>query len=327
MKLQEAREVLERRQIAVYFASVLLGGLAAVPTSGTESLEPAINPTLALMLFVTFLQVPLAALGRAMRELRFLGALLCVNFLVVPIIVAGLVGFAPEDPLLRFGVLIVLLCPCIDYVVTFAHLGRADARLLLAATPILLVGQLVMLPLYLRAFLGEEATRLVQAGPFVHAFLWLIAVPLVLAAALQFWAKRRATGERVASALGVLPVPATALVLFVVTCSVFPQLNAALPAATRVLPIYGAFAVLAPVAGWLVASAARLPTEARRAVAFSAGTRNSLVVLPLGLTVPDAIPVLPAIVVAQTLVELLSELAYVRVISRLNAGGSSPDPP
>ncbi|HMW80719.1 MAG TPA: arsenic resistance protein, partial [Accumulibacter sp.] len=50
---------------------------------------------------------------------------------------------------------------------------------------------------------------------------------------------------------------------------------------------------------------------------FSAGTRNSLVVLPLALAVPGAIPVLPAIVVTQTLIELLSELAYVRFIARL----------
>src|SRR5690606_17376063 len=35
-----------------------------------------------------------------------------------------LTQFLPPEPLVRLGVLLVLLTPCIDYVVTFAHLGR-----------------------------------------------------------------------------------------------------------------------------------------------------------------------------------------------------------
>jgi len=129
-----------------------------------------------LILFVTFLQVPLAELGRAFGRLRFLGALLAVNFVAVPLLVAVLVQFVPNDPIIRLGVLLVLLCPCIDYVVTFAHLGRADAKLLLASTPALLIVQ-ILLPIYLRLFLGSAASDLVQAGPFLHTFLWLIAIP------------------------------------------------------------------------------------------------------------------------------------------------------
>lgn len=322
----ELRDLFETRQVTIYFGAMLLGALAGVLIPGTEALEPAINPALALMLFVTFLQVPLAALGQAMRDLRFLAALLAVNFLVVPLLVSGLIQFAPADPLIRLGVLVVLLCPCIDYVVTFAHLGRADARLLLASTPMLLIVQMLLLPLYLAAFLGEQAAGLVQAGPFLHAFLWLIALPLALAILCQFRAARSETGARVTAALGLFPVPATALVLAIVIAAVLPQLGAALPAALHVLPIYIAFAVIAPVAGWLAARAAGLDTPAGRAVAFSAGARNSLVVLPLALAVPGAIPVLPAIIVTQTLVELMFEPIYVRVLRRARYGSSDREP-
>jgi len=51
-------------------------------------------------------------------------------------------------------------------------------------------------------------------------------------------------------------------------------------------------------------------------------TRNSLLVLPLGLAVPGALPWVPAVIVAQALVELVSELAYVKVAPRL---GRAPD--
>lgn len=318
----ELRDLMETRQVAIYFGAVLFGALAGALIPGIEAFEPAINPALAFMLFATFLQVPLAALGHALRDLRFLAALLAVNFLVVPLLVATLIPFAPDDPLIRLGVLIVLLCPCIDYVVTFAHLGRADARLLLASTPALLVAQMLLLPLYLTAFLGDATAGLVQSGPFIRAFLWLIALPLALAILCQLWAGRSQTGAQAAAVLGLLPVPATALVLLIVVAAVLPQLGAAIPAALRVLPLYIAFAAVAPVAGWLVARAAGLDTPAGRAVAFSAGTRNSLVVLPLALAVPGAMPVLPAIIVAQTLVELLFELLYVRTIAQLGRGAA-----
>ncbi len=75
--------------------------------------------------------------------------LMATNFLVVPLLVAALVQFLPPEPMIRLGVLLVLLTPCIDYVVTFSHLGRADARLLLAATPVMLIVQMLLLPAYL----------------------------------------------------------------------------------------------------------------------------------------------------------------------------------
>ncbi len=317
MNTSDLRDALEARQVWIYFAAVLVAAVVGLLIPRTAVLEGAINPALAVMLFVTFLQVPVTALGRALRELRFMGALLAVNFIALPLLVLGLVQFLPADPLIRLGVLMVLLCPCIDYVVTFAHLGRADARLLLASTPVLLIAQMALLPIYLRLFLGVEAAAYVQPGPFLHAFVWLIAVPFVLAALVQTWAARSETGERVSSGLGLAPVPATALVLFIVVAAVVPQLGQTLDRTLSVVPVYVVFAVLAPLVGWAVSRLTRLPPEAGRAVAFSAGTRNSLVVLPLALVVPGAIPLVPAIIVTQTLIELLAELAYIRIIPRL----------
>ena len=315
--MQNTRDALEQHQISIYFVAVVIAMVVALTIPGTAVLESVINPALALMLYVTFLQVPVAELKRAFGQVRFLAALLVANFVVIPLLVAGLIQFLPADPMLRLGVLLVLLTPCIDYVVTCAHLGRADSRLLLAATPALLITQMILLPGYLGLFLGEEAAHLVKAGPFIHAFLWLITVPLLLAGMTQLWAARSERGARTSSLLGLLPVPATAVVLIVVIAAVVPQLGPATGSALRVVPIYIAFAALAPLLGWLVARMFGLEAVAGRAVAFSSSTRNSLVVLPLALSVPGAIPILPAVIVTQTLVELLSELVYVRLIHKL----------
>lgn len=319
------RDALERRQVWIYLGSVLLGFGAARLFAGTERWQVAINPAIATMLFVTFLQVPLAALWRGFANGRFIATLLVSNFLLLPVLVAGLLQVAPEDPLVRLGIAMVLLTPCIDYVVTFCQLGRGDARLLLAATPVLLIAQLLLLPVYLAILLGADAGALVSVGPFLHAFLWLILAPLLLAAAVQRWAARRAAGRRVLAGLGLLPVPATAAVLLLVVAATTPLLDHARGRALGVLPLYAAFAIVAPALGWAIARLARLDAAASRAVAFSSGTRNSLVVLPLALAVPGGVPILPAVIVAQTLVELLAELVYIRIMPRCGRGpGARP---
>lgn len=316
------RELLEHHQVKIYFAAVAVAALVGMISSAASALEAGINPALALMLFVTFLQVPLAELGQAFLRVRFLSSLLAANFIAIPLLLLGLIQFLPADPMIRLGVLLVLLTPCIDYVVTFAHLGRGDAKLLLAATPTLLIVQMLLLPIYLGLFLGDAAASLVQMGPFVHAFVWLIGVPLLLAAAVQIAAGRSADIDKASEFLGLLPVPATALVLLIVIAAVVPQLGLAIDGALRAVPIYIAFAVVAPGIGWLIARVARLDAPASRAIAFSTGTRNSLVVLPLAFAVPNAMPLLPAIIVAQTLIELVSELVYIRVMPKL---GQSKD--
>ena len=102
----------------------------------------------------------------------------------------------------------------------------------------------------------------------------------------------------------------------------------AIASVAAVVPLYAGFLVVMAGVGVVAARVARLDVAGARALTFSGATRNSLVVLPLALAVPGAIPILPAVIVTQTLVELLSELLYVRLIpslGRLKIG--TPTPP
>jgi len=64
--------------------------------------------------------------------------------------------------------------------------------------------------------------------------------------------------------LNLLPVPATALVVFIVLASVMPQIGLAQSAALRAVPVYVAFAIIAPVVGRLVAGGLRLDAPSAR---------------------------------------------------------------
>ncbi|MEU7606216.1 bile acid:sodium symporter [Streptomyces sp. NPDC041003] len=311
-------ERMEHHQIAVYLGAMAAGALVgwAAPSAG-PGLEHAINPVLGALLFVTFLQVPAAELLRSLRDGRFLSAALVVNFVVVPLVVAAMFVFLPADQAVRIGVLLVLLCPCVDYVIVFSGLAGGSSRRLLAATPLLLVVQMILLPGFLYLFMGSELADIVEVGPFVEAFLVLIVIPLALAWTLQAWAARRPAGQKAADAATTTMVPLMAATLFVVVASQVPKLGDSLTDVAAVIPFYAAFLIVMAFAGKAVARLFRLDAPATRAVVFTGATRNSLVVLPLALALPEALAVAAVVVVTQTLVEVLGMVAYVRLVPRL----------
>jgi ACR3 family arsenite efflux pump ArsB len=215
------------------------------------------------------------------------------------------------------GIYLVLLTPCIDYVVVFTGLGQGDSALILAATPLLLLLQLLLLPLYLLLFLGNHFVHIINAKPFLSAFFGLIIGPLIIAFATEFYAKRNKILQEWLSVMGWFPVPTLGLTLLLVVASQVNRIEHLLSQLFFVIPIYVSYLIIAPLLGMMVAKYFNLSIKERRSIAFSAGTRNSLVVLPLALALPPTLTIVPAIIVMQTLIELLGELMYIRLIPNL----------
>ncbi|MBW8129480.1 MULTISPECIES: arsenic resistance protein [Pseudomonas] len=312
------RDTLEHNQIPVYFVAVLLAAaFGLLAPSLAHGLSALVTPAIAVLMYAMFLQIPFLDLRQSLSNKRFLSALLLANFILVPLLVWALTQSLVGRPALLIGALLVLLTPCIDYVVVFTHIGKGDSRLMLAATPVLLLLQLVLLPIYLSVMLGAQSEVVVEARPFFEAFLLLIVVPMILAVVTTSLARRSSVVSVWNSGWAWLPVPAMAVVLFVVIgsqiTSVVRDINLLLP----VIPVYVGFLVLAPLMGVLASRLFALPAATARAVTFSASTRNSLVVLPLALALPEDVRGLAATaVILQTLIELVGELIYVRLIPK-----------
>ncbi|WLH85165.1 arsenic resistance protein [Pseudomonas sp. FP2338] len=313
------RDTLEHNQVPIYFVAVLLAAAFGVfaPLSA-QGLGVLVTPAIAVLMYAMFLQIPFLHLRQGLGNKRFIGALLLANFILVPVLVWALTRGLVEHPVLLVGALLVLLTPCIDYVVVFTHIGKGDSRLMLAATPVLLLLQLVLLPVYLGLMLGAQSAVVVAVGPFVEAFLLLIVLPMVLAVLTTSLARRSSTIKLWNNAWAWLPVPAMALVLFVVIGSQINSVVRDIALLLPVIPVYLGFLLLAPLMGALAARLFALPAVTARAVAFSASTRNSLVVLPLALALPEDVRGLAATaVIVQTLLELVGELLYIRLIPAL----------
>ncbi|MCX8134305.1 MAG: arsenic resistance protein [Roseococcus sp.] len=316
------RAALERQQVWIYLAATLLGLAAGAAAPGVTALAEALLwPVLALLLLATFSQVPLTHIAEAARDARLLAALLIGNFLLAPLLVALLWPLVPADPAIRLGVLLVLLLPCTDWSITFTHLARGNTAGLIAAVPLLLLAQMLLLPAYLWLFLGSGELGALPAGRLLLVFGLLIAAPLGLAWLLERWAERAPAGARVVRAMGAAPVPLLALVVFLIALGQGGVLAGALEGLAAVAGVFVLFLLGALGLGLGLARALRLGAASGRAVVFSLGTRNSFVVLPLALALPAEWALAALVIVLQSLVELLGMLLFLRLVPRLLPAG------
>jgi ACR3 family arsenite efflux pump ArsB len=306
---------IERHQVSIYFAALFVGSVVGLLLAEWASaLDALIWPVVGTLLYFTFLQVRLLQFRQALADVRFLAAMLTANFIFVPPVVWLLLKLLPPSPPIQLGVALVLLTPCTDWMNTFTLLGKGDVHRTLAATPLLLVAQILLLPLLLWLLLDRDASRVVATRPFVQAFLGLIVLPLALAWLTEWIGKRSEWIARGIAFSRVLPVVLLAITVLVIAAS---QIGHVLPNArqlTVVTLILAAYVALAALVGRLTVSLYSLPAREGRGVVFSTGTRNSFVVLPLALTLPAEWNLAVAVIVIQAFVELLGMLAFIRLV-------------
>ncbi|WP_028563362.1 arsenic resistance protein [Paenibacillus pinihumi] len=313
-----SREKLEQHQAGLYAVILIISAALGLFAPGlTAKLDNSIliSVIIAILMYGMFTQIPFVTIKESFRNLRFIWAILTVNYVAVPAVVWVLSQFLPDHPPVLLGVYLVLLAPCIDYVIVFTYLGRGNEKLMLMSTPVLFITQMILLPLYLWLFMGKSAAEIVNPGPFIEAFVIIILLPLIIAVMIQLISRKAPSGQALLDFSAWIPVPLMALTLFVVVTSQIGKLSDHIELIIKVIPVYIAFMAIMPFIGRLIVKWFRLDVESGRAVIFSGGTRNSLVVLPLALSLPDNWSTLvAAIIVTQTIVELAGELIYIRFV-------------
>ena len=316
--MQSVVRVMERHQIALYLVALAGGAaLGLLRPAVAHPLQAAINPTLGLLIYATFLGVPFAKIGQAFRDWRFLTTALVVDFILAPIVAFALSRIVVGNRVLLIGVLFVLLCPCVDYVIVFTGLAGGAKDRLLAAAPILMLGQMLLLPGYLWLMAGTGVVTTIDLAPFADAFLLLIVLPLVAAGLTQLLATRTEMGLVVKRTVLGAMVPLMMLTLAVVVASQIHGVSQQLGALLHAVPVFVLFAAAMVLIGTAVGRISGLDVPSRRAIVFTGTTRNSLVVLPLVLALPADFDLAPLVVVTQTLVELVVMVVMVRLVPRM----------
>jgi ACR3 family arsenite efflux pump ArsB len=305
------RQSLEKIQVFIYLGAILSGLIigSASPDTGA-ALESALWPILGLLLFTTFTQVPLSHIRDALGDFRFLTAAIVGNFVVLPIVVWGLMVLTPDDPAIRLGVLMVLLVPCTDWFITFTHLGGGDTKRAMAFTPASLFLQIVLLPVYLWIFFGDDLALTFARGEMLLAFFGLILAPLFAAFLTERWVEKNNGRSSVLEQLAWFPVPLLAVVVLIIAATQVRVVMGSIGILGHLLLVFAAFLLLAGLIARLLARQFGLPPSQGRVLAFSLGTRNSFVVLPLALALPPSYELAVVAIVFQSLVELFGMAVY-----------------
>ncbi|PRB72889.1 bile acid:sodium symporter [Arthrobacter sp. MYb213] len=317
MRIWPGASWMQRHQIVLYLVAIVFGAVIGLQVPDVRStLEASINPFLGLLLYATFLSLPLTKLLESFRDLRFMAALGLANFVLVPVVVFILTRFIADDQALLYGVLLVLLAPCIDYVIVFAGLAGGDSTKLLAATPLLLLLQVLLVPAYMFLIAGPETLALIDPEPFLRALLGLIVLPFIAAFLTQVLMKRFTFAVRIGSWADYLMVPLMMGTLLSVVGSQTYAVASQFPNLATAIVIFVVFVVVMAVLSTAIGKLFHLETAPMRAVTFSGVTRNSLVVLPLALALPPELSLASAVVVSQTLVELVAMLVLIQLVPR-----------
>jgi ACR3 family arsenite efflux pump ArsB len=304
------RLTLERRQVWIYVSAIMVGlSLGSLWPGVGRAFEALLWPALTLLLYATFVQVPLLHVREAFRDHRFVAAVLTGNFILLPALTWALVQWLPPDPALRLGVLLVLLVPCTDWFITFNQLGGGNVPRAIAVTPIHLLLQLALLPVYLWLMMGAELSAAIGPAEVLPA-LAVVVLPLAAATLTERWIEARAGRARLRQRLAWWTVPLLALVVLFIAGAQVGALRGSLGLLSLVVPVFMLFLLLAALLARGLARLTDLPTDQGRTLAFSFGTRNSFVVLPFALSLPAGWEVAAVVIVVQSLVELFGMVFY-----------------
>lgn len=312
---------IEERQSLIYAITIVIAIVFAQGISPQlqNYLQIAITPVLAGLMFAMFAQIPFLQWQESLKARRFFRLLLISNYIAVPLIVWILLKIWTPDTTLIIGILLVLLTPCIDYVVVFTKLGKGDASLILSATPLLFITQMILLPLYLSLFLGRDILSVLAIQPLIETFVYMIVLPFIFALLLQWWAQKSPLGTKLHQSSAWLPVPLMALVLFLIIATQTPLIWQNKTLLIQLIPIYISFMTLTALTSYSLGKWRKLPVIQIRTLIYSSGTRNSLAVLPFAFALPPAIQgLVAASIVTQTLVELLGELVYTQITPKIH---------
>jgi ACR3 family arsenite efflux pump ArsB len=285
------------------FLGVGLGKSGAVTAQRAGSLSEVF---LVLMLFFTFLGVDIKRISKSFTDLRFSATALLVNFLWTPVfsfLLAKL--FLTGDAALQTGFLMLMVTPCTDWYLIFTALANGNVTLGASVLPLNLILQIVLLPVYLLAFMGRSVSF--DAGMIVKSIVFVLVIPAVCANITKA-AVRRRKAEKALHALAVKGDDTQFILLCLAVVSMFASQGAVLLTRLNVFvkllfPLIIFFATnffLALFAGRKLG----LPFQNTIALIFTTSARNSPVALSIAVITFPAEPVIALVLVMGPLIEL-----------------------
>ncbi|WP_370622252.1 arsenic resistance protein [Bacillus sp. JCM 19034] len=142
--------------------------------------EGAITPLLMIMLYLTFLNIPISKIQKAFKHKRFTYTSIIINFAWTPFLawILALI-FLHDNLALMIGLIMLLVTPCTDWYLIFTGIAKGNIALSAAILPLNFLLQVVLLPFYLFLFTG--ATGAIKLSFLFESMVAVFAIPFALA--------------------------------------------------------------------------------------------------------------------------------------------------
>lgn len=170
--------IINKLQPIIIIFSAILGLCVGKFISLGSSSASYVELFLMLLLFILFISVDFASLKKSFLNIRYTITSLCINFIITPIL-AYMIGTLFFNNVLdiRIGLLMLLVTPCTDWYLVFTGLSKGNVELNLSILPLNLLLQIVLLPVYLTFFFGNEVNM--DTMNILWSILYVICIPFV----------------------------------------------------------------------------------------------------------------------------------------------------
>lgn len=272
---------------------------------------------LALMVFLVVSSLPLLSVGKAFAKPRVLVPLLALNLVVVPIIAFVLSRLLWQAPAVQVGLLLVLLAPGVALSLSTAAQAGGDVESVLATKPVLLFGQLIVVPLY-AVVLSTGAFRLQDLPPTFVVIGTVIVAPSLLALLVQALGTRLPGVASARIALTRWSVPVISVAIALVLWNRVPGQLEHLEELYRVVPLFFAFLVMLAPIGLLAGILASLSQAEKRAMMIVGAGRGGIIMLPIAMALEvDIWGLVPLVVIVQLGIEVVGLLVYRSIVPEI----------
>lgn len=304
--------------LAAMVVGLVLGQIAAIAARASWLITPA----LVLLLVGVFLHIPFRDFALGLRNARFTGLNLALNFVWTPVFAWALGAvFLRDQPDLWVGLIMLLVTPCTDWYLVFTNVARGNVALASTQLPWHLGLQLVLLPVYLFLFAGTLVPVDVRA--LLDSLALVLVLPLTVATILRFVTTRlRGPGW-----LDRTWLPRVAqlqvLLLCVAVAAMFASQGRLLldeiDLVVKLMPPLALFYLSSFLLARACSRLARFDTPTSIGLCFATLARNSPMSLAIAVTVFPDRPVIALALAIEPLVELPVLAATAQILKRRGA--------
>lgn len=312
----------------VFLGAILAGGtLGVVAPDLGASLGGEVDHVVLLLIALLFFDLRLDRLGALRRAPRTVLPAIGMNFLLIPLIAAGLTLFLPDSEI-RLGVLIYCLAPCTDWFLGFTRLARGDTTTGAALLPIQMTLQLTLYPVWIAIFTGQTVdATLGQIGPTL--LTWFV-LPAGVGLAVRLLSRLLAPARwrsRITDGAGrLIPVVIAALIVCLFAANVGTILAHPAPFAWVLLVVF-LFFVTTFLVGEGLARLVRLRYRERALLTMTTSARNAPLMLAITTIALPGRPLVYAAIVLGMLIEFPHLTGLTHLLRRRAPTPQSTTPP